>query len=136
MRNSFLNLKRGVVHVLGARRSAIYDLRHKRIFSLDAETTAQLTSLLNGEPVECILSEHADFQRSLDYVLNNDLASVESTSFDHNQHLHSQVHDPGFSIAWIELNTSCNHKCTHCYNFSGPVAIDDNRLSVDSLKGT
>lgn len=130
----YLNLLFDVVHVLGARRSAIYDLRRRRIFSLDKDATDLVKSLFDGQPIEETARNNPDITEIISYLQKNSLAQIDEFPRNNNGHLIEQSIEHGFQTAWIELGTSCNHKCLHCYNYSAPTPFSSLRLDTEPIK--
>lgn len=130
----YLNLSYDVAHVTGSYNSALYDLRKQRIFSLDNDATKLLKVLLSGLPIEGLLRQRPNAEEFINYLLDKNLAKVEESRINHNEHLDNNAPTPKLEIAWIELGTHCNHRCMHCYNFSGSGKSSLSQLNIETLK--
>lgn len=125
----YLNLNKDVIHVRGATQSAIYDLRRYRLWSVDESATQPLAELLAGVPIQDVIESYglSEVDEVVAFCVSKGLATRDDEPIHRNAHLQSEPRDLGPEVAWIELGTSCNHKCQHCYNDSGPVA----KASID-----
>ena len=118
---TYIGLRDNVVHVLGSKRSALYDLNARRIYWLDYEATNYLTNLIkNGVLPEVDESPETEkiigFLKAKNYLVRRSTPKPESVLAKHRAEK-----QPRF--AWLELGTGCNHRCIHCYNESEPKAL-------------
>ncbi len=127
----FVCLKSDVVHVIGARRSAIYDLRKERIYWLDEAGRNAVCRLISGLPLKAVLNDAECFE-ILKKLQMLDLVVLEGSPRGEKISAPQQAQRKP-RLAWIELGTLCNHKCFHCYNSSGPQEATGRNLERETL---
>jgi radical SAM protein with 4Fe4S-binding SPASM domain len=130
----YVNLLYNVAFVRGALRSAIYDLNRKRIFSIDADGTELLGRALSEATFGEIVDERPDTRPFFESLVQQKLVELATERTEHNRHLEvPDASNPSIETAWVEMDTSCNHRCTHCYNESGPGRGVAGRLNSEAL---
>lgn len=116
--------------VKGSNGSAIYDLQHGQVYSLNPDGTRLLSMALLGEP----LPDDISFLDSLekDGLLN-----------DHSCIIVEHKIKPHIRYAWLELTNRCNCRCLHCYGAFGlpceselasELSTDEWRKALEQLK--
>ena len=101
-------LEQDVYYVAGAKCATLYDSRCGSLYHLDRDAAQTLSGLLlkntpNGE-------ESYDLVR---YLVDKKLLASGSSTWTGD--IHNLAEEPKISFAWIEVTTSCNLKCVHCY---------------------
>ena len=100
-----------VYFVRGGKNSALYDLKHNKIYQLNNEATIFLDTLLTGSDNEYSLEE-VEFTNKL---IELDLLKNKYVKL-HN--IYDLKNDNNIDFVWIEITTGCNLKCIHCYEES------------------
>lgn len=134
--DTFLNWAENVLFVRGAHQGAIYDLRRKRITSVDHAGCLVLDALAEGSTDDALGTVgRQELDEVVSFLTQASLATIDSERLDRNSSLESeQSPDPGFEVGWIELGTNCNHTCGHCYNFSAKQP--QRGLDVEAIRNT
>ena len=108
--NAMLELNQSVYFVPGAYCGAIYDLVHKKVFSVNSAACDIIRSLRNGGRVSDVATRYRSklvaegLLRKDGYV--NELSDAE---------LEFAEHRGALDLAWLEVTQACNLKCVHCY---------------------
>ena len=120
----FLTLREGCYLVRGPYRSAVYDLRHGRLYSLDPAVVAVLDDALRGIP----------WNRLRRAVERGSPTAAVQSALEKSPFVRLQpqfVPPPPIENAviraptrrggvWLEPTNRCNLRCIHCYASAGP----------------
>jgi radical SAM protein with 4Fe4S-binding SPASM domain len=158
---TYVSLRPAGRFVRGPLRSALYDLRDKRIYPVDPWVTCLLERALEGEPLERALARVGVRGRRAQALVREALgshplldlsgrrrprpapapASGESCSgaaplVGPDSRLAMASAAPrrrGLDFLWLELTERCNLNCVHCYAGSGP-GLKDGPLGTDDYR--
>jgi len=117
--------------VKGAQGSAIYDLQHEKVYSINPVGTQYLADALMGRTLDeeamCFLDK-----LEADGLLN-----------DHSIQIVEHQIVPKLRYAWLELTSRCNCRCLHCYGafgvpdkkeFESELSLDEWINVIDNIK--
>ena len=154
-KGAYLSLRPDVRYVRGPARSALYDLKSKRIWPLDAWMTRLIGNALKGQPLANVLRDlGVRSSRSRQFVsraLSDHPLLVLSARPQESEKPRpaSMVRLPVLQDApvgvqppsrkdldflWLELTERCNLRCVHCYAGSGPGLEDGPMRSGEHLR--
>ena len=152
---AYLSLRPDVRYVRGPARSALYDLKSKRIWPLDAWMTRLIGDALKGRPLAHVVRDlGVRSSRSRQFViraLSDHPLLVLSPQPQENekprpasivrlpilQDAPLAVQPPSrkeLDFLWLELTERCNLRCVHCYAGSGPGLEDGPMRTGEHLR--
>ncbi len=152
---AYLSLRPGVRYVRGPVRSALYDLKSKRIWPLDAWMTRLIGNALEGRPLAQVVRDlgvgSSRSRRFVTRALSEHplLALTEQPQESEQPRPASIVRLPVLQDApvtvqppsrkeldflWLELTERCNLRCVHCYAGSGPDLEDGPMRTGEHLR--
>ena len=108
--------------VKGANGSAIYDLLHNRVFSVDPNGTQLISTMINGGLQDPISSAFVGGLIA-DGLIN-----------DHSSPIPDPKVVPRLDYVWLELTSKCNCSCLHCYGGFGSCDTAKPELSFDDWR--
>ncbi|MDD3102514.1 MAG: radical SAM protein [Patescibacteria group bacterium] len=142
MKKNFFFLNKKCVLVKGALCGALYDLKTGNVYSID-RTSLRLLDFCSEEGFS--LKEVLD-------ILNNELAKKEALSyllqlqkmglgnFSQRKKIKRKImlfcNKKKLDFLWIELTSSCNLRCLHCYNSSGCRKLESENMELTDWKRT
>lgn len=125
-------LQNNVEIISGAKKSCIYDLNARKLYSLDSEAVEILYSILanDKQTPEVLLTEVGQYLLEAGIVVDNGnlvpILDIPASRFD-------------ISFAWIEITQNCNLICRHCYEGSSrrtvmpEMSFDNFTFIIDEL---
>lgn len=123
--NFFIN--KNCRYVKGAKNAAIYDLKEEEVYALNEVGKQTLDKFLNNE-------NYVGTKDEIEFINNlfaiNILSKVEHKENDN-------LIKPEISVryAWLELTSSCNLRCVHCYGTFGNKGIcKNNTMTISNWK--
>ena len=122
-----LRIEDDVYFVAGVERSVLYDSRNGFIYHLDHEATRSLSSLLSSGDVDKCSGELCSL---VGYLIDKKLLANNESLWDGD--IQRLKITPKVSFAWIEITTSCNLKCIHCYE--GDSLHNAAEMSIETFK--
>lgn len=116
-------INKNIYLVFGAYNACIYNLNTKRLIPIahDSVSTAQQL-FLNPSSTDCEL-----FQCFLKEEI-----IVDKNEYDNTEVI--ELENDKIQIAWIEINTTCNFKCIHCYVDGETHATEILKISLADFK--
>jgi len=132
-KNRYISIKGDRIFVKGAKKSALYDTKDYKIYSLNEHLTQILTLSRQQVPIDDLIGKHNDVkEKIIEAVLEHPFLSLSQTPEPFPEaSLLEPRHKPNF--LWLELTSKCNLRCLHCYAEAGR-AVRDNNLSTDDYK--
>ncbi|MBP2649573.1 MAG: albA 1 [Firmicutes bacterium] len=115
--------------VEGAKRGAIYNLQTGKVHSINQGALGLLTACRAKALEELLDFKSPQDQIFLDFL--HRLTEMGLGSFFINQPSPTKkeatppVNPPKLEFIWLELTSSCNNQCLHCYATSGPTSCSD-----------
>jgi radical SAM protein with 4Fe4S-binding SPASM domain len=105
--------------VKGAKRGAIYNLKTKDVYSIDARSLFLLESLEKGKTLKSALISipELDSEEMFVYLRNLEILKLGKFISDDETIIKIQFKKPpeNLHFIWFEVTASCNLKCIHCY---------------------
>jgi radical SAM protein with 4Fe4S-binding SPASM domain len=96
------------IHVVkGAKKHCIYDLKKRRLYSINQSGLNMINHFLSPKEKELSMSENTFLKELLDY----EILTIENKAFNK-----AIIKKANITFAWIEVTKSCNLRCIHCYN--------------------
>ena len=96
------------IHVVkGAKKHCIYDLKKRRLYSINQSGLNMINHFLSPKEKELSMSENTFLKELLDY----EILTIENKAFKK-----AIIKKANITFAWIEVTKSCNLRCIHCYN--------------------
>lgn len=124
----FYRLQKYCHLVLGANRGAIYDLQTGKVFSINKGAVKLLQKCANAS-IEDILDtaseQNKPYLKFLDQISAMGLGTLYLDTPPEIPDPPLQTEQPTLEFVWLELTSSCNNKCLHCYSTSGPTVTND-----------
>ncbi len=114
--------------VAGARRGAVYNLQTGKVLSIN-QGALQLLLACQQSPLEDVLDIQAPEDKIFIDFLHR-LAEMGLGSFYLDKPAAVRTETPAaepskLNFLWLELTSTCNNRCLHCYATSGPCADSD-----------
>ncbi|WP_425060529.1 GTP 3',8-cyclase [Sporomusa carbonis] len=120
----YYRLKDHCVLVEGKARGAIYDLDSGRVYSINRGAVEILKACRENSLenlMDVSLDDNKRYLSFLDKLTAKGLgATYSDISVPAQQYRIFPVCEPKLEFIWLELTSSCNNKCLHCYSASGP----------------
>lgn len=104
--------------VEGYRGGLLQDLENKRLYSIDHDSKALLSRLINGEEIQSVLKElnkedKENFTHYIQGLVDKNLGTY-SHMWIKSEKLEKRL-CTSLDTVWLELRKSCNLRCCHCY---------------------
>lgn len=117
------NLSEHCYLVKGAQRGAIYNFKTKDVYSVNAITLFLLEQLEKGKTLNQSVKNipGLNFKEMLTYLKNLEDLEIGKFISDNEIIKKTELKKPPetLSFIWLEITTSCNLRCIHCYASSG-----------------
>lgn len=109
--------------VKGAKRAAIYNLKTGHVYSIDEKSVFLLERLGKDIALKNALSDipGLNFEEALNYLRNLEILGLGKFVLENKETTKIPLQRPleNLHFIWLEVTTSCNLKCIHCYANSG-----------------
>ncbi len=112
-------------YIKGAKNAAIYDLKSEEVYALNEIGKCTLDKFLNNE-------NYIGTESEIEFI--NNIFNLGLISKKVSQNIVVPI-KPKISVkyAWLELTSSCNLKCVHCYGSFG-TTNKNNTMSIENWK--
>jgi len=123
--------------VKGAKRGAIYNLKTGHIYSIDEKSVSLLERLERNIALNNVLSDISGLnsEEVLSYLRNLEILGLGRFVFENNKEtikIPFQRPLENLHFIWLEVTTSCNLKCIHCYTNSNRIkALKETMVEKD-----
>jgi radical SAM protein with 4Fe4S-binding SPASM domain len=111
--------------VKGAKRGAIYNLKTGHVYSIDEKSVSLLERLEKGIALNNVLSDipGLNSEESLSYLRNLEILGLGRFVLENKETIKISFQRPieNLHFIWLEVTTSCNLKCIHCYTNSNRI---------------
>ncbi|MBP2663657.1 MAG: pqqE 2, partial [Firmicutes bacterium] len=112
-----------MVLVEGKARGAIYNLTSGRVYSIN-RGAVELLKACQGIAVEALmdiaLEDNKAYIAFLDGLTAKGLGSFYNAPQTFTQKHPISCYQPQLEFVWLELTSTCNNRCLHCYSASSP----------------
>lgn len=110
--------------VNGAKRSAIYNLRDGKVYSINQSAKNLLTDL---DTTELLTNDtvNLELKNFYDELTQKNLGSLYFSSLPKTRTSEFPTPPITLDFAWLEINSRCNNRCLHCYTSSTSEPIND-----------
>lgn len=116
-------LKDECILIEGKLRGAIYDLSSGRVYSIN-RGAVELLKACQKAPLEDImdvnLADNKQYLTFLDNLTAKGLGATYNKKPTKKQALSLPAYQPKLEFVWLELTSTCNNRCLHCYSASSP----------------
>lgn len=116
-------LREECVLVEGKARGAIYNLTSGRVYSIN-RGAVELLKACQGIAVEALmdiaLEDNKAYIAFLDGLTAKGLGSFYNAPQTFTQKHPISCYQPQLEFVWLELTSTCNNRCLHCYSASSP----------------
>lgn len=111
--------------VKGAKRGAIYNLKTGHVYSIDEKSVLLLEKLEKGIAPKNVLFDipGLNYEEALSYLRNLEILGLGKFVLENKETIKIpfQKHLENLHFIWLEVTTSCNLKCIHCYANSNQI---------------
>lgn len=121
----YYRLNNECVLVKGKARGAIYDLTSGRVYSINQGAVDLLQACSNAALEDIMDLDLPDNKRYLLFLDNLTAKGLGATYNEAPAQKHMRelpIYQPKLEFLWLELTSSCNNRCLHCYSASSPQA--------------
>jgi radical SAM protein with 4Fe4S-binding SPASM domain len=112
--------------VKGAHRAAIYDLKTNKVHSINSGA-AQILSACQDDNIEELWDIYSPdtihYMDFLNKLTNKELGAFQDTKPNPALEQPSPLSPIKLDFMWLELTSTCNSKCLHCYAECGPSSV-------------
>lgn len=119
----YYRLNNECVLVKGKARGAIYDLNSGRVYSINRGAVdllqASSDTALN-DIMDLNLPDNKCYLLFLDNLTAKGLGAMYNEAPAQKQMREPPAYQPKLEFLWLELTSSCNNRCLHCYSASSP----------------
>jgi len=119
----YYNLKENCILIEGAARGAIYNLNSGRVYSIN-RGAIDLLKACQAAAIETLLDIDAEDSKPylsfLDTLTTKDLGAFYVTLQTEAATRVFPCQQPHLEYIWLELTSTCNNRCLHCYCASSP----------------
>ncbi|WP_371371628.1 radical SAM/SPASM domain-containing protein [Sporomusa aerivorans] len=124
----YFYLKKECRLVEGSTRGAIYDFSSGRVYSINRGAVELLKACQDTSVKDIMDITLADNQRYLEFLdnlTNKGLGATYTTPQKPYPATGLPVQQHNLEFVWLEITSTCNNRCLHCYSASGPTTATD-----------
>lgn len=118
MKNEFFTLNPDVFLVRGAKRGALYDLKNGDVFSISENVTMLLNLCEQGRNLSRLSNETKASKQEVNHFLF-EMQKLQLGVFSQHPMIQQSIEIneslQKLNFLWMELTSSCNLRCLHCY---------------------